>query len=52
VQTAVEIKRWANCGKLLIGSDWTKMRILLIEDEAALARPLIEHLEADQNLGL
>jgi|TARA_R110000751_G_scaffold54091_1_gene116574 two-component system OmpR family response regulator len=50
VQTAVEIKRWANCGKLLIGSDWTKMRILLIEDEAALARPLIEHLEADQNI--
>ena len=26
------------------------MRILLIEDEAALARPLKEHLEADQNI--
>ncbi|KIN71810.1 response regulator [Sulfitobacter guttiformis] len=26
------------------------MRILLIEDEAALARPLREHLEADQNI--
>lgn len=27
------------------------MRILLIEDEAALARPLCEHLEADHHLG-
>tara|TARA_R110002073_G_scaffold96879_3_gene223391 strand:+ start:363 stop:1019 length:657 start_codon:yes stop_codon:yes gene_type:complete len=26
------------------------MRILLIEDEAALARPLIEHLEADRHI--